>query len=141
MSNTENHHLAFSYSQIARTSRSSKKRIDVLVIDAIADLAQVLFTGVHCIIDIFSYGWFFGSSLQPGPSRGRWNVENPIRRVFVFILRISSGFCFFRFQFGVVFLEGIRYVFQKDETQYNMFVFGSIYLASQFICCCPKGLF
>jgi hypothetical protein len=73
------------------------------------------------------------------PARLGRHPENTQRAVLVRVFGVRA-LGFLRFELRVLFLERVRNVFQKDQPEDNMLVFGSIHAAAQRICHLPELL-
>ena len=77
----------------------------------------------------------FGAALEVGPAGFGRYPENVVGGVFVAVFGVSA---FFLLQRGVLFLEGVGDVFQEDEAEDDVFVFGGVEVAAEFVGSGPK---
>ena len=96
----------------------------------------VFFHCDHGVIEIFADCGLLGTPLQIRPTRNFVHPENVFGGVFVTVFGVGA---FFLHQRGVFFLESVGDVFEEDEAQDNMLVFGGIQVAAEFIRSRPEG--
>ena len=69
-----------------------------------------------------------------GPTSFRGNKENTLRGILVDILLESLALCE---QFLILILETIRNIFEENQSQYNILVFGCVHVPTQHAGCVP----
>ena len=109
-----------------------------IVLRQYADQRFVFFLdGDHGIVDDFADRCLSGLRLDVGPARLFGQPEYPQRLVFVAVFRVSQ---FFGGDGRIGFFEGVADVFQKDQAEHRMLVFGRVHVVAHFIRSQPQGL-
>ena len=85
----------------------------------------------HRLVDKLADGGLPGLGLEMCPARLGRHPEDVVGAVFIRVFRISALLFPFTFEDGVLLLEGIRDIFQKDEAKDDMLVFSGIHAAPQ----------
>ena len=94
----------------------------------------VALDGDHGIIDDFADRGLLGVCLKVGPAGVGGYPENVFRLVFVRVFGICPGVVPFACQkLGSMLLEGIRDVFQEDQTQDNVLVLRRVHVIAELV--------
>ena len=95
----------------------------------------VALDGDHGAIEQLADGRVFGAALQVRPSGFGRHPEDVVGGVFVAVFGVGA---FFLLQRGVPLLECVGDVFQENQAQDNVFVFGGVEVAAEFVSGSPK---
>ena len=88
----------------------------------------------HGVIDDLADLGLLGAVLEVRPTRAGRNPEDVLGFVFVRVFGIGAGVVAFASeQRRVVFLEGIGDVFEEDEAEDDVLVFGRVHVAAQLV--------
>ena len=88
----------------------------------------------HGVIDDLADLGLLGAVLEIGPARAGRNPEDIEGFVFVRVFRIGAGVVAFAGeQRRVVFLEGVGDVFEEDEAEDDVLVFGRVHVGAQLV--------
>ncbi len=93
----------------------------------------------HGVIDDLAYFRLLRAVLEIGPTRAGRNPEDVLGLVFVGVFRIGASVVAFAGEKRlVVFLKGIRDVFEEDEAEDDVLVFGRVHVGAELVGCEPK---
>src|ERR1051325_3883702 len=84
----------------------------------------------HRVIDDLSDSRLLRAVLKVCPPRRSRYPENVLRLVFILVFGVGA---FFFGEFGVLLLEGIGNVLQKDQTEDDMLVLGCVHVGTEFV--------
>ena len=101
-----------------------------------------LFDGVHGLVQQGAYVGVPGVVAQVGPAGGRRHKENVFCLVFVAVFGIGSFVFAFAFREGCKErFKGIGDVFEKDQAEYDVLVFGGVNILAQLVRRAPELFF
>ena len=105
-----------------------------------AQAGVIALDGVHGVVNIFADFGRFGAGLQIAPTGGGRHEEDVFGPVFIPIFWISAKI-FLGHQLGVQRLEGVGDVFEEDEAEEDVFIFGGVDVLAQLVGRFPQLFF
>jgi len=102
----------------------------------------VALDGEHGVVDNFADGGLFGGGFEVRPAGFLGDPEDVGGQVFVAVFGIGAfEFAGVGGEEGAAFFEGVGDVFEEDEAEDDVFVFGGVHVGAEFIGGLPEGRF
>lgn len=88
----------------------------------------------HGVVDVFADGGEFGARLQCGPAGLFGDPEDIGGQILVFVLRVSAGVVALAgHERLIMFVEFVGNVFEENQAQHDMLVFGCVHIVAQLV--------